>query len=63
MDKDILKLRLARDNAQSDLELAVMKRRNYARINCPHPKEQQYKRSVMGAEIDTHCGVCDIQLN
>jgi hypothetical protein len=61
-DAEILKLRLARDNAESDLQVAALKRRNFARINCPHPKEQRYERSIMGREIDIECGVCGITI-
>jgi len=61
-DAEIKKLRLVMENAKSDLEVAVLRRKNYARINCPHPKEQRYERSVMGREIDLHCGVCGIEL-
>ena len=62
LDEDIKVARLARDNANSDLELAVAKRRNFAHINCEHPRELRYQRSVMGQEIDTHCGICHIGL-
>jgi len=62
MDAEIIKLRTARDNAISDLEVAVLRRRNYARNNCDHPQEQRYQVSVMGREIDLHCGVCGVEL-
>lgn len=59
LDADIKEARLKAANAQSDLELAVQKRRNFASINCDHPKDQRYERSCMGREIDIYCGVCD----
>jgi len=62
LDEDIKAARLARDNANADLELAVAKRRNFASINCDHPEELRYKRSCMGYETDVHCGICDTQL-
>ena len=58
LDAEIKEARLKAANAQSDLELAVQKRRNFARINCEHPREQRYQRSCMGYETDTYCGVC-----
>jgi hypothetical protein len=62
MDEEIKKLRVAKLNAESDLQVAQLKRTNYARINCDHPKDQRYERSVMGREIDIHCGVCNIEI-
>jgi hypothetical protein len=62
LDADIKEARLKAANAQSDLELAVQKRRNFASINCDHPREQRYERSCMGREIDIYCGVCDSAL-
>ena len=58
LDEEIKVARLAAENAKADLELVVMKRRNFARINCPHPVAQRYQRSCMG-EVDNYCGVCD----
>lgn len=62
MDEEIKQLRVVKMNAESDLQVAVLRRSNYARINCDHPEEQRYKVSVMGRDIDLHCGVCGIQL-
>jgi hypothetical protein len=62
LDDEIKEARLKAANAQSDLELAVQKRRNFARINCDHPQDQRYERSCMGREIDIYCGVCDTAL-
>jgi hypothetical protein len=62
MDAEIKNLRVAKLNAESDLQVAVLKRANYARINCDHPQDQRYERSVMGREIDIHCGVCGIEI-
>lgn len=56
MDAAIDVARLARDNANLDLELLVKKRQGFARINCSHP--ETYERSVMGRDIDTYCKVC-----
>lgn len=62
LDADIKEARLKAANAQSELELAVQKRRNFARINCDHPRDQRYERSCMGKEIDIHCVICDTKL-
>jgi hypothetical protein len=62
LDAEIKEARLTAANAQSDLELAVQKRRNFACINCDHPQDQRYERSCMGKEIDIYCGVCDTAL-
>ena len=58
LDEEIKVARLAAENAKADLELVVMKRRNFASINCDHPHAQRYRRSCMG-EVDVYCGVCD----
>jgi hypothetical protein len=60
LDEDIKTARLARDNANSDLELAVAKRRNFASINCDHKQGQRYERGY--GEVDIHCGVCDLEV-
>lgn len=62
LDAEIKEARLKAENAQADLQLAVQKRRNFARINCEHPRDQRYERSVMGKEIDIHCGICNEEL-
>lgn len=62
LDGWISKAQLKVANAQSELELVVSKRRNFARINCSHPKEHRYERSCMGREIDVYCGICNTAL-
>jgi hypothetical protein len=62
MDEQIKSARLKAEEAQLELELAVKKRHGFARIHCPHPKEDRYLRSCMGYETDTYCGVCNEQL-
>lgn len=60
LDEIIKVARLARDNANSDLELAVAKRRNFASINCDHKQGERYERGY--GEVDIHCGVCDLEV-
>ncbi len=60
LDEDIKVSRLARDNANSELELAVAKRRNFASINCDHKQGERYERGY--AEISIHCGVCGLEV-
>jgi hypothetical protein len=62
LDEEIKEARLKAENAKADLELVATKRRNFARVNCEHPKEQRYERSCMGREIDIYCGICDTAL-
>ena len=60
LDEDIKATRLARDNANADLELAVAKRRNFASINCDHKQGERYERGY--GEVSIHCGVCDLEV-
>jgi hypothetical protein len=60
LDEEIKIARLARDNANADLELAAAKRRNFASINCDHKQGERYERGY--GEVSIHCGVCDLEV-